>query len=203
MFVWRLRLVDQTAEDAGKCHSFLHSPTRRGRRKSLQVEGKVVLDRGAGLYRLYLEGSADVGERRGTERQRFRVVLLPSLIFRPQVECARMLEVWGQHDVLVAAFPRELDPEIPGFQSHEDRLEIVLKQMLVGKGVEAADGIVEGTSIPNVLPSQGSQAGYTADREVSGRRRCERQRSVCPGKDSGREREMAQNLLHRGVIGVF
>lgn len=81
-----LRLVDKTAEDAGERHSFLHSPTRRGWRESLQVEGEVVLDRGAGLHRLDLESGTDVGKRRRAEGQRLRMVLLPSLVFGSEIE---------------------------------------------------------------------------------------------------------------------
>jgi hypothetical protein len=50
----RLRLVDQTPEDSGQCHRFFHSPPRRSWRKSLEVEGEVMLDRGTRLHRLNL-----------------------------------------------------------------------------------------------------------------------------------------------------
>lgn len=59
------------------------------------MEWKVVLDRGTRLNRLDFESSADIGEHRRAEGQRFWVVLLPSLIFSAEVECAGVLEIRG------------------------------------------------------------------------------------------------------------
>lgn len=163
VLVRRLRLVDEPTENASQRYSFFYSPTRRSWRKSLQVEGEVVLDRGTGLYRLDLQSSTDIGKRRRSEGQRLRVVLLPSLIFGSQIERARMLEVRRQHNVFIATFSRKLDTEIPSLQCYEHKLEVLGEQMLVGKGVKSADSIVEGASVPDMFPGQGSQASYITE----------------------------------------
>jgi len=74
-----------------------------------------------------------------------------------------MLEVRRQHDVLVATFPGKLDTEIPRLQRDEDKLEVVLQQMLVGEGIESADSIVEGAGVSDMFPGQGGQACYIAE----------------------------------------
>lgn len=75
-----LGLADEPSEDAGKSDGLLHGAARRGRGQGLQVEGQVVLDGGARLNGLHLQRGADVGEHRRAERQRLRVVLLPTLV---------------------------------------------------------------------------------------------------------------------------
>lgn len=63
MFMSRLGLANQAAQDTSKGDSFLHGTARRRRGKSLQVEGQVVLDRGAALDSLHLESRADISQR--------------------------------------------------------------------------------------------------------------------------------------------
>ena len=55
-----LGLADQATEDARQGNSLFHGTSGRGRGQSLQVEGEVVLDGGAGLDSLDLEGGTDV-----------------------------------------------------------------------------------------------------------------------------------------------
>ena len=63
-----LGLADEPAKNASEGDRLLHCSARRGRGEGLQVEGQVVLDGGAGLDGLDLEGSTDVCEGRGAER---------------------------------------------------------------------------------------------------------------------------------------
>lgn len=113
VLVGGLRLADQTAKDSCKSDSLLHGTTRRGGSQSLQVERQVVLDGSRGLDRLNLKGSTDVGQGAGAEGQRLGVVSLPSLILGAQVEGARMLQVGGEDDGLIASLTGQLDTEIP------------------------------------------------------------------------------------------
>lgn len=72
-----------------------------------------MLDRSRSLHRLDLECGADVSERAGAEGERLGVMLLPSLVFRPQIESLGVLEVWRKYNSLVSCFAGELNPEIP------------------------------------------------------------------------------------------
>lgn len=81
---------------------------------------------------------------------------LPALVLGPEVVSARMLKVGGKDDGLIAGFPRELNSKIPGIQGNKGELEVVCKQMLMGKRIEAIDGITKGSSRTNMFPRQGS-----------------------------------------------
>lgn len=113
VLVGRLRLADQTAKDSCKSDGLLHGTTGRGGSQSLQVERQVVLDGSRRLDRLNLEGGTDVGQGTGAERQRLGVVSLPSLVLGAQVEGARVLQVGGKDDGLIASLTGQLDAEIP------------------------------------------------------------------------------------------
>lgn len=158
-----------------------------------------MLDGCARLDGLDLEGGADVGERGGTEGQRLGVVLLPSLVLGAEVEGARMLEVGGEDNGLVPGFSGELDTQVPSVEGDEDEVEVLRVEMLGGEGVKAIDSVPEGTSVTNVLPSQGCQACYwtqSGQRCVVG---AERGR----GRRAKLELSAEANLLHRGVMGVL
>lgn len=83
------------------------------------------------------------------------MVLLPPLVLGTQVEGARVLEVWGQDDALIPAFSGKLDTEVPSLQCNKDKFEVFRSQMLLNKGVESADGIVESSSVTDMFPGQG------------------------------------------------
>jgi hypothetical protein len=153
-----LRLADQTTEHSGQCDGLLHSSAWRSWRQGLQVEGQVVLDRGAGLDGFDLERSTDVGEHGRAEGERFRVVLLPSLVLGAEIEGTGVLEVWRENDGLVSGLTRQLDTEVPRVEGDEGEIEVLGGQMLRGEGVEAVDGITEGTGIANVFPGEGREA---------------------------------------------
>lgn len=91
VLVSRLRLADETTEDSSKRNGLFHGTTGRCWRKSLEVEGQVVLDRRRGLNWLDLQSSADVGQGAGAERQRLGVVCLPSLVFGAKIKSPRVL----------------------------------------------------------------------------------------------------------------
>ncbi len=181
------------------------------------MEGQVVLDGGARLNRLDLEGGADVGQHRGAERQRLGVVLLPSLVFGAEVEGARVLEIGGENDGLVSGLARKLDSEVPSVESDEDKVEVLGGQVLGSKGVESGDCISKGTRVPDVLPSQGSQARWRGTR-VSRRFLASGRTDSGVGGENNYEAWIAEagagnveqidgsawsNLLHRGVMGVL
>ena len=151
----RLGLADQTSQHASQGHCLLHSTTGRCWRQSLQVEGQVVLDGGTGLDGLDLQGGANVGQHGWAEGQRLGVVLLPALVFRPQVERAGVLEIGREDDGLVAGLAGQLDTQVPRVEGDEGEVEVLCRQVLRGKGVEPVDGIAEGASIADVFPRQG------------------------------------------------
>ena len=160
VFLGRLRLADQATKHTGESDRFLHGPAGRSGGQSLQVERKVVLNRGGRLNGLDLKGSADVGEGAGTERQRLGMMGLPALIFSSQVESAGMLQVCGQHDGLVAGLAGQLHPQIPRVQRHKSKLEVFASEVFLGEGVESRDGIPEGPCGANVFPCQSGQARF-------------------------------------------
>lgn len=161
VLVGRLRLADQTAKDSCKGDGLLHGTTGRGGSQSLQVERQVVLDGSRGLDRLNLEGGTDVGQGTGAERQRLGVVSLPSLVFGAQVEGARVLQVGGKDDGLIASLTGQLDAEIPRVKSDKGKLMVVLDEVLLGELVEAVDGIAERACITDMLPGKRCKAGCT------------------------------------------
>lgn len=109
----RLRFPDETSQHSRQRHCLFHGPSRRCRSQRLKVERQVVLDRSRSLHRLDLECGADVSERAGAKGERLGVMLLPSLVFRPQIESLGVLEVWRKYNSLVSCFAGELNPEIP------------------------------------------------------------------------------------------
>src|SRR6478609_2545591 len=72
----RLGLSDQTTENSGKGNGLFHRTSWRSRGKGLQVKRQVVLDGCTRLNGLNFESGANIGEHRGSEWQRFGVVLL-------------------------------------------------------------------------------------------------------------------------------
>lgn len=160
VLVWRLGLADEAAEHSGKSDSLLHRTARRCRSEGLQVEGKVVLDGGAGLHGFNLERGANIGQGGRSERKGFGVVLLPALILGAEVEGPRVLEVRRKDYRLVAGFPWELDTQVPGLEGDEDEVEVLRGEVLGGEGIEAVDGITEGAGISYMFPGQGRQARW-------------------------------------------
>ena len=161
VFVGRLRLANQTAKNSCQSDGLLHGTARRGGSQGLQVERQVVLDGGRRLNGLDLEGSTDVGQGTGAEGQRFGVVSLPSLVLGTQVEGARVLQVRGKDDGLVASLAGQLDAEIPRVQSYKGKFVVVLGEVLLGELVQAVDGIAERACIADVLPGKRCKAGCT------------------------------------------
>ena len=131
------------------------------------MEGQVVLDGSGRLDGFDLESGADVGQGAGTEGEGLRVVLLPSLILRPEVEGPRVLKIGGENNSLITCLTGKLDAEIPRVERHEGKLEVLGEQMFLGKGVEAVDGIPEGTCRSNVFPCQGGQARWRSIDHIS------------------------------------
>jgi len=80
------------------------------------------------------------------------------LIFDAKVKGARMLKVGRKDDGLVAGFPRQLDAEVPGIEGNEGKLKVLGQDVLVRELVEPVDGVTEGASVPNMLPSESGQA---------------------------------------------
>lgn len=117
-----------------------------------------MLDGGARLYGLYLQGGTDVGQRRRAERKRFRVVLLPSLVLGPEVEGAGVLEIGGQYNGLVAGLAGQLNTQVPGVESDENEVQVLRVELLGRKGVETVHSIPEVAGISDVFPGQGGQA---------------------------------------------
>lgn len=147
-----LGLPDQTAEDTSEGDSFVHSPAGRGRGESLEMEGQVVLDGSTRLHRLDLESRTDISQRRRAKGQALGMMLLPSLVFGPQIERPGVLEIWREHNGFVAGFSGELDPEVPSIQGYEDEVEVLRVEMLGGEGIETVNSVPERPGIPNVLP---------------------------------------------------
>lgn len=198
MLVRRLRLANQTPQDPGESNGLIHGTARRGGGQCLQVEGQVVLDGGRRLDGLDLEGGADVGERTGAERERFRVVGLPALIFGAQVESPGVLQVCRQHDRLVTSLAGQLHAQIPRIQRHKRKLEMFAGEVFLGKGIESGDGVAEGTCGADVLPCESRQTRYT-DWSVHHNSRVYHP-SCCSELfgDGG-----TGSVLQRGVIGVL
>jgi len=154
MLVRWLRLSDEPTEHPRERDGFFHGAPWRSWGQSLQMEGKVVLDRCRRLYRFDLQRRTNVGEGAGSEGQRLGVVLLPALIFGPKVEGPRMLKVWGQDDGFIPCFSRKLDAEVPRVQGDEGEFEIIGQQMFLRERIEAVDGVTEGTGGADMFPSQ-------------------------------------------------
>lgn len=117
-----------------------------------------MLDRCGRLDGFDLEGGTDVGQGAWAERKGLRMVLLPPLVFRTEIERSRVLEVGRKNDGLIACLAGKLDTEIPRIEGHEGELEVLGQQMFLGKGIEPVDSIPEGTCRPDMFPGQGGQA---------------------------------------------
>ena len=85
-------------------------------------------------------------------------MLLPALILGTEVKRTRVLKVWRKDDGLVPGFAGKLHTEVPGVESHEDKVEVLRGQVFVGKRVKPVDRIPKGSGISNVFPSQRRQA---------------------------------------------
>lgn len=161
MLMRRLRLSDEPTKHPREGDGLLHGATWRCWRESLQVEGKVMLDRCRRLHGLDLQRRTDVGQGARSEGQGLGVVLLPALIFGAQVEGPRMLEVRGQDDGFVPCFAWKLDAEVPRVQGDKGELEVIGEQVFLRESIEAIDGITERTSGADMFPRQSCQASCT------------------------------------------
>ena len=83
------------------------------------------------------------------------------MVLGAQVEGARVLQVRGKDDGLVASLAGQLDAEIPRVQSYKGKLEVVLGEVLLGELVQTVDGIAERACIADVLPGKRCKAGCT------------------------------------------
>lgn len=149
------------------------------------MKGQIMLDRSGGLHWFHLERCTDVGQRTGTERQRFGMMLLPFGIFCTQVVRSRVLQVRRQHHGLVSSFSGKLDTEIPRIERDKGEFEVFRDQMFVGECVKSGNCITESTGIANVFPREGGKTRYTRQRLTAG------------------FVNVACNSLHNGVIGVL
>jgi hypothetical protein len=82
------------------------------------------------------------------------VVLLPALILGTQVKGARVLKVWREHHRLVTGFAGELYTKIPRIQGDKRKIVVVGHQVLLGKSVEAIDGITERSGLSDIFPGE-------------------------------------------------
>ena len=87
------------------------------------------------------------------------MVLLPSLVLGAEIESTGVLEVWWENHGLVASLAWKLNAEIPAVEGDEGEVEVLRGQVLVGKRVEAGNGISKSACIADMLPGEGSQAG--------------------------------------------
>jgi hypothetical protein len=138
-----LGLANKTTEHAGQGHSFVHSTARRSWGQSLQVERKVVLDRGGGLDGFNFEGGTNVRQRARAEGKGLGVVGLPSLVFGAEIKSARVLKVRRKHNGLVAGLARQLNTEVPGIQGHKGEFQVLRQQVFLGKRIESVDSVTE------------------------------------------------------------
>lgn len=118
------------------------------------MKRQIVLDWGARLNWFDLESGTNVGEHRGAKGKALGVMLLPSLIFCSEIECARVLQVRGEDDGFVAGFSRKLHTKIPGIKGNKNEIKILGSQVLGSKRIESRDGVSKGTRVSNMLPSQ-------------------------------------------------
>lgn len=158
VLVWRLRLANQAAENASQSDGLLHCPARRGGGQCLKVEREVMFDRSGGLDRFNFKRSTDIGKRAGTERERLRVVGLPSLVLGAEVKGPGVLKIRGKDDSLVTSLTGQLHSEIPRIQRYKGELEILADEVFLGKSIEAVDCVTEGTCRADVFPCQSCKA---------------------------------------------
>lgn len=88
------------------------------------------------------------------------MVLLPALVFGPQIEGSGVLQIWWEHNCFIASFSGKLDSEIPGVEGDEGEIEVLRGQIFGRECIEAVDCIAEGARIANVFPGESCQAGY-------------------------------------------
>jgi hypothetical protein len=115
------------------------------------------------------------------------VVGLPSLVLGAQVKGARVLQVGGEDDGLVASLTGQLNTQVPRVERDESKLDVVLDKVFLGKLVEAVDGVAERACIADVLPGEGGKAGC----------------GMCEWWDWWCWSYLWSFLLHRGVMGVL
>ena len=85
---------------------------------------------------------------------------MPALVFGAEIERARMLQIRRQDHGLVTGRTWKLHPEVPAVKRDEGKLQVLGEQVLLGKGVEAVDGVTESASVPNLVPSERRQARW-------------------------------------------
>ena len=190
----RLGFADESSEHACKCDCLFHSPPWRGRSEGLQVERQVVLNRRRRLHRLNLKGSADIGQGTGAERQALGMVRLPALILGAQIKSTRMLQVGGQYNGLVTGLTGQLHSKIPAIKGDESKLKVLGQEVILGKGVEAIDGVAEGACITHLIPCQSSQTRWCVGQPMFG--------AVCR-QMPGRWRRLTAQGRDGGVDGLY
>lgn len=124
------------------------------------MEGEIMFDRSRGLDRLDFQCCANVRKCTGAKRKRLGMVCLPSLVFGPQIERARMLEVGGQHNSFVTSFTGKLDSQVPRIQSDKSELEVVREQVFLCEGVETIDRITKGPGVADLVPGQSGETRW-------------------------------------------
>ena len=83
------------------------------------------------------------------------MVGLPALVLGAQIECARVLEVGGQHNGLVAGLTGQLDAQVPRVEGDKGKFVVVGDNVFLGEAVEAVDGVAEGAGVADLIPGEG------------------------------------------------
>jgi hypothetical protein len=106
------------------------------------------------LYGLDLERGTDVGERARTERKALWVVRLPPLVLCSQVECTRVLQVWWEHNGLIARLARQLDAQVPRVKGDKRKLVVLGENVFLCEVGESFNGIPKGASVADLVPGE-------------------------------------------------
>ncbi len=86
------------------------------------------------------------------------MVLLPSLIFGPQIEGPRVLQVRRKNNGFITCFSRKLDTHIPRIQRYEGKLEVFRQEVVLRECIKAVNCIPEGSCRADMFPGKGRQA---------------------------------------------
>ena len=87
-------------------------------------------------------------------------MLLPSGILGSEIEGTGVLKISWEDDGLVSSFTRQLNTQVPSIECHEGELQILRDEVLLSKVIKPRYGVAEGSSVPNMLPSQGGETGW-------------------------------------------
>lgn len=86
------------------------------------------------------------------------MVSLPPLVFRTQIEGARVLEVRRKNHGFITGLSGQLNAKVPRVESDEGELEAFGHEVFLGKGIEASDCVSEGAGVSDLIPGEGREA---------------------------------------------